>query len=286
MPRMSDPNRAGRRCVALAAAAVALCLTSAAAANPRPLPFTYQSETLPEGSAEIEQFVDFVPVRALSSSGSADPVWYLGTQFTTEFEYGLTDKLELGLYVTFVPQPGDAFASVPQLPSGNGAKQRLRYRLADPGAWPIDVALYGEIAENEREIELEAKLILQRRFGRVRVITNLWAEHEFYFNGQREWVLNPTLGATAELSPRYHVGLEGWMRAEYLTANAPDAPPMTTRGFNLGPHVYVGPTFLANFGRLWWTTGAYARVTDTERAVMLNDQFGRFWVRTIIGIGF
>jgi hypothetical protein len=280
MPRMSDPNRAGGRRAALAAAAAALSLTSAAAANPRPLPFTYQSETLPAGSAEIEQFVDFVPVRALSSTGGADPVWYLGTQFTTEFEYGLTDRLELGLYVTFVPQPGDTFASVPRLPSGNGAKQRLRYRLADPGAWPVDVALYGEVAENEREIELEFKLILQRRLGPVRIITNLWAEHEFYFDGAREWVLNPTLGATAELSPRYHVGLEGWMRAEYPV----DAP--ATRVFNLGPHAYVGPTFLANFGRLWWTTGAYARVTDTDRAVMLGDQFGRFWVRTIIGLGF
>jgi hypothetical protein len=249
------------------------------------LPFTYQSETLPAGSAEVEQFVDFVPVRA-SSSSSGDEVWYLGTQFTTEFEYGLTDRLELGLYVTFVPQVGESFVQVPQLPSGNGAKQRLRYRLADPGAWPVDVALYGEVAENEREIELEFKLILQRRFGPVRVITNLWAEHEFYFDGKREWVLNPTLGATAELSPRYHVGVEGWMRSEYLVENAGGAPLPATRAFNLGPHVYVGPTFLANFGRLWWTTGAYARVTDTERAVMLGDQFGRFWVRTIIGLGF
>jgi hypothetical protein len=270
----------GRAALVAASFATMMVLASRAAANPRPLPFTYQSETLPAGAAEVEQFVDFVPVRALSSTGGGDPVWYLGTQFTTEFEIGLTDRLELGLYVTYVPQPGDGFASVPRLPSGNGAKQRLRYRLADPGAWPVDVALYGEVAENEREIELEAKLILQRRIGPVRVITNLWAEHEFYFDGTREWVLNPTLGATAELSPRYHVGLEGWMRSEYPT-NAP-----ATRVFNLGPHAFVGPTFLANFGRLWWTTGAYARVTDTDRSVMLGDQYGRFWVRTIIGLGF
>src|SRR5205085_12229253 len=137
--------------------------------------------------------------------------------------------------VTYVPRPGEDFASVAQLPSGNGAKQRLRYRLADPGAWPIDVALYGEVAENEREIELEAKIILQRRFGRVRLISNLWAEQELYFNGGSELILNPTLGVTAELSPAYHLGAESWMRVEDFGESGQ---------FNAGPHVFLGPTFM------------------------------------------
>src|SRR5437868_3863980 len=100
------------------AAALAVGVASTARANPRPLPFTYQSETLPQGSAELEQFVDFVPLRALPGAGAMNmnPVWYLGTQFTTEFEIGLTDRLELGLYVTYVPRPGEDFASVAQLP--------------------------------------------------------------------------------------------------------------------------------------------------------------------------
>ena len=214
-------------------------------ANPRPLPFTYQSETLPAGAVEVEQFVDLVPVRAVSPS--AEPVWLLTSQFQTEFEVGLTDKLELGLYISLVPQYGDSFNQTPVMQNGNGFKQRLRYRLADAGAWPIDVALYGEVTESDREIELEGKIILQRRIGRVRVITNLWAERELYFDGRREWVLNPTLGATAELSPRYHVGAEGWLRSEYPDSGG------SPRVFNLGPHVYVGPVScqLRPSGRLW-----------------------------------
>jgi len=39
-------------------------------------------------------------------------------------------------------------------------KQRLRYRSADPDAWPIDVGVYGELVENKREIEREAKLLV------------------------------------------------------------------------------------------------------------------------------
>src|SRR4029077_20484347 len=165
---------------------------------------------------EVEQFIDYMPTRVLSSATGA-PVWYGSTQFQTEVEYGLTDRVELPISFTCVPEPSARVVSLPQLIQGNGSKQRVRWRLADPEAWPIDVALYGEVAENEREIELEAKIILQRRFGRLRLITNLWAEREFYFDGRREWVLNPTAGATVELGQgRVHLGVEGWMRAEFL----------------------------------------------------------------------
>jgi hypothetical protein len=275
MPRSTDRIYFGRA-AAVVAAMLVTAFASAARATPRPLPFTYQHETLPAGTAEIEQFVDFVPLRAVTSSGGTETVPYLGTQFTTEFEIGLTDRLELGLYVTYVPQPGEDFVAVPHLISGNGAKQRLRYRLADPGAWPIDVGLYFEVAENEREIELEAKIILQRRFGAVRLISNLWVEQEFYYTGgEPELILNPTLGVTGELSPRYHLGAEAWLRVEDFGESGE---------FNAGPHVFAGPTFLANFGRLWWSTGAYLRATDFSHDTSVGDQFGRFWVRTIIGI--
>src|SRR6185503_5899583 len=188
--------------------------------------------------------------------------------------------LELALYFTYAPEPGaERYRTLPLMPNGNGIKQRVRWRLADPEAWPIDVALYGEIAENEREIELEAKIILQRRIGRLRVITNLWAEREFYFSGEREWVLNPTLGATVELGPRVHLGIDSWMRAEY-----PDG--LTgPRVFNLGPHFYAGPALLLNFGRVWWTTAVYARMNDISRSPQPGDAYGNLWVRTIVGIG-
>ena len=176
--------------------------------------------------------------------------------------------------------------AAPPLPEGNGSKQRVRYRLADPGAWPVDVAIYGELAENEREVEIEAKVILQRRIGRLRLITNLWAEREFYFDGTREWVLNPTLGGTYELSPRLHVGLEGWLRSEYPDDFTGPRP------FNLGPQIYLGPAFMLNFGRVWWTTGAYLRLNDFDRTVVapappaVGDAYGHVWVRTVVGIGF
>lgn len=264
----------------LAAMLLTVTLAPPAHANPRPLPFTYQSESLAKGTGEVEQFIDFSPTQARNANSGA-PTHYLATQFQTEIEYGLTDRLEIALYLMFVPQPNPGlFTSLPELTMGNGSSQRIRYRFADPGAWPVDVAVYGEVTENDHELELEAKVILQRRIGKLRLITNLWAEREMYYNRDREWVLNPTLGATYEFSPKFHLGLEGWMRAEYLDGQ------VGSREFDRGPHVFVGPAFMFNFGPVWWTTGAYARVTDPGHDNEPGESFGRVWVRTVVGLGF
>src|SRR3982751_1034913 len=81
-----------------------------AAANPRSLPFTYTTETLPAGAVEIEQFVDMVTLRAISPS-SSEAETYMPSAFQTEIEIGLADRLELGLYLTYVPDLGEQFAS-------------------------------------------------------------------------------------------------------------------------------------------------------------------------------
>jgi len=277
--RLRHAGRLLRFATTALAATVALAWSGAARANPRPLPFTYQSESLAAGTGEVEQFIDFIPLRPMSGT-TTNPI-YLFTELQTEIEYGLTDRLEIALYLMFVPTPDpNAVPLAPQLMMGNGSSQRVRYRFADPQAWPVDVAVYGEVTENQREIELEGKIILQRRIQKLRLITNLWAEREMYFAGTREWVLNPTLGATYEFNPKFHLGLEGWMRAEYADGETGPRP------FNRGPNIYVGPAFMFNFGPVWWSTGVYGRATYADRALQTSDAFPRLWVRTVVGLGF
>ena len=260
--------------------ALAVLAASAAVghANPRALPFTYTTDTLAAGQVEIEQYVDLVALRAVSPS-TTRAQWYLPSAFQTEIEVGLADRLELGLYLTFVPDPGEQFFNKALFPGhGNGLKQRLRYILADAGAWPVDTGLYGELVENEREIELEAKLLLQRRFDRLRIAANLSAEYELYFSEQRELVLNPSLGATYEITPSFHLGLDAWLRGEYPTHPSPPS-----RTFGLGPQAYLGPAVMMNFGKLWWALAAYARVTDTSHDVQPGEPYGPLYIRSLIG---
>jgi hypothetical protein len=258
-------------------AVCAVCLPSIAFATPRPLPFTYTTDTLDQGSAEIEQYADLTPVAAANISNGGR-VWYLATQYQTEFEYGITDRLELGLYFTYVPSlPSDQYAQQVRMTEGTGVKQRLRYVFAPPDQWPIDVGVYGELVENDHEFELEGKILLQRRFGRLRVDSNLWAEYELYYVPQKDVVLNPTLAATYQITPSVHVGLESWLRVEF------PSPAPSPRPYALGPVVYVGPTFLVSLGRLWWSTGIYGRVSQVDHSMGPGEPYGPIWARTVVG---
>ena len=121
-------------------------------------------------------------------------------------------------------------------------------------------------------------MLLQYRVDRIRIAANLSSEYELYFSDQRELVANPSLGATYEFSPSFHLGAETWLRTEYPTNPKPAA-----RTFGLGPQVYAGPAMLANFGRLWWSLGIYARVTDASHDLMPGEPYGRIWARSVIG---
>lgn len=268
----------GRRlaCASLLAPLLVCALSGTASAQitPRPLPFTYGYATNGEGSAEVEQYVDLTPVKGADAEGHTQ--WYLASQFQTEFEYGITNRLELGLYVTFAPQPSELTGA--ELTERNGAKQRLRYRIGEEGDLPLDIALYGELVENESEIEVEGKIILQKRFGRLLVATNLWAEFERYFTNEKAVILNPTLGATYQITPVVNPGIEAWMRAEFSKPVEHPVP------FGHGPHVLVGPAMMLNFGSFWWSTGVYVRASDYGRSPDPGDAPGAIWARSIIGV--
>jgi len=236
----------------------------AAHANPRPLPFTYPTDSLSRGAIEIEQFVDLTPVRIDDGS---KPSFAPLTQFTTEVEVGLTDRLELGLYFAFF----DDFTAF----HWDAIKQRLRYRFADPGEWPIDVAVYLELAEEFDAFEIEAKLLLQRRIGRVTIDVNLWAEREFFWAGGGVWVLNPTAGVTYQVRPWFNIGLEYWGHGEFGGDE---------NGFNEAFHHFVGPAFMVQAGNFWWTVAPYVRLDGFDRGALPGDEFGRVWIRSVVGL--
>jgi hypothetical protein len=252
-----------------------------AGATPRPLPFTYNYETLGEGELEVEQYVDLDPLLVYSQPGH--PVWVPASQFQTEFEYGITNHLELGLYVTLAPSPpGSGFNQpTPRLTEGNGAKERLRYRLLEEGVLPVDLDFYAELTENETEFEIEAKVILQKRFGNLRIAANVVGEHEWVFaSTEQDWAFTPSAGATYQVTPVFQPGVDAWMWSEFSNLNE-------VKPYNDKPHVYVGPAILLNFGKLWWSTGVYFRVTDFSHVLKPGvDVFGPLWFRTIIGLSF
>ncbi len=258
-----------------------LCLTPVRAlATPHALPFSYPYATLGQGALEIEQYADLTPSPMLIGTGAGGrPLTQtaLRAVMTTEIEYGLTDRLEGGFYLQ---GSNDTTAPGGTIPARiDGIKQRLRYRFADPGVLPIDVSVYGEVSEFVDEIELEAKVNLEKRIGRLQLLVNLWAEREFYYSGVAEWVVNPTAGASFQISPAFQLGLEYWGHGEFGGDDPPGA-------FNPQFHHYLGPALLLQTGRIWLAAAPYVRLDHLGRAPAVGDEFGPVWVRTILGLEF
>lgn len=261
-------------------AIAALCVPAWAAASPRPLPFTYPYDTLPAGQLEVEQYADLVPVRVARENpdGTLDGVYGVRSVLQTELEYGLTNRLEVGWYFQF--RQG-ASADTPFL-QFSGVKQRLRVRFAEAGEWPVDVGVYLELAEFHDELEFEEKILLAKRIGAINVAANLWVEQEYYFQtGEVKYIYNPTAGASFEITPRFMVGIEYWARGRF--DSVPDSASATGDAPTRARH-YLGPTFLAQQGKVFFSLGAYARLDGIADSAQVGDPYGKIWIRTLIGI--
>lgn len=262
-------------------------LSSSALATPHQLPFTYGYATLGEGESEVEAITDMNMQRVYADPEGQDHTRKLYEpqyRLTTEYEYGITDRIELGLY--------QAFTSTPQNGGDNalgfdGLKWRVRGRLAEAGKWPVDVSLYLELETMHDELSLEEKVNLEKDFGRLRLMANLWVEQPLQRpfdspdNGQKlTFVVNPTAGFSVEIIPQLHLGVEYWARGMLVPIGNTDQE----RNDN-AVHHFVGPSVHANFGRFWFTVAGYLQVSDLDKPPAGDaNAYGPFWLRSMIGL--
>jgi hypothetical protein len=288
-------GRPGRALPAIVLAGALVAVPGGAHANPRPLPFTYPYATLPEGSSEIELYTDMTPLRV--DADATDPtrgrLWEPFYRLQMEYEYGITDRWELGIYQVFEANPQTGGGNVF---SFDGMKARIRTRLAEAGELPVDVAFYFEVSALHDEMELAEKVILERRLGAARVMANLWVEQEFERpfddapnRGKMEFFINPTIGATYELGARFQLGAEYWMRGRIgRDDTATPADPVAAEAQRVDRrndqmHCFLGPTLHYNMGKAWLTLGMYAHLNDATRPVP-GELYGPIWFRSVLGI--
>ncbi len=256
----------------------------AAHATPRSLPFTYPNETLSKGEVEVELYTDANTVRvpANATDATAGNIWTPEYRLQTEIEYGLSDRFELGFY--------QVFQATPQAGGDNslkfdGLKWRLRTRLAQPGELPVDIGFYFELETMHDELSFEAKVNLQRRFGNLRWMANLWAEETITrpldtaaHGRSAHFIVNPTTGITYEVTPTFQPGIEYWARGQIAPSGITDQ-----ERNNTAVHHFVGPTIHLNLNRFWWSVGAYLHL-NSQSTPAPGDAYGPVWFRSVIGL--
>jgi hypothetical protein len=237
-----------------------LSVPQPARADTRRFAWNYESTTAPKGTREYEQWVTW------RTDKSTDPL-YDRVEFRHELEFGLTDRLQLGVYLLDWRTTRTGAGSDTEV---RGTAAELIYNLSDPTTSALGSALYGEIAIGAEKFALEAKLLLEKPLGPLVAVANTVIEAEW--EGEN-WatdvgVFAQTVGLSLELSPALLLGVEGVLEKEF-----PDW------GSGSNAVVRVGPNASLRRPAFWVTTAPLLQVSD------IDGEPNLVW-RTLIGADF
>lgn len=224
-------------------------------ASERRFVFNYETSTAAKGAFEYEQYITW------EHRGGFD-----GWGFKHEFEYGISDTLQIGVY---------AFNWEHQREAGHnstdwtGSGFELIKSLSDPNKDALGSAVYLETLISDKAVSVEGKLLLQKNFGPLAVVYNAVIEAEWE-DGYKEDVgtLEQTLGLSYQVTPKFFVGVEAFYEVEF--EHWSDAGQAV---------VYVGPNLSVRSGKVWFTLAGLFKATGSSDEPDVQ-------VRTIIGYNF
>lgn len=227
----------------LATAVLAIVSASSALAAERRFAYSYETTTSPVGVWEYEQWATW---KHYDNKDRFD--------FRHEFEVGLTDRLQLGIYLADwrYEDTDDAGAEADYKSSG----VEFIYQLTDPNKSAIGSALYGEVLVGDEKVELEGKVLLQKNFGPLVAVYNLILEAEWEGESldnltEDKGVWENSFGLSYQVNPNFLVGVEALHEVEF--AGWSDA----------GDHIFsVGPNVSFRKGGLFATVAGLFQVTD------------------------
>ena len=267
-----------------------MAFANVAFANARVLPFSYAYETLHREQVVIEQALDARSAIVIDSDGRRawDP------QFRMQFEwgYGVSDRVTLGVALVLSSAPGSSMFL-------EGTKQRLHARLIDQSRSPIEVGINFELVEFRTVLAVEERLVMQRRWGNFRIVSNTGVSEEFLgYHPSVAWVIDQTLGPALRLGEHVHLAAEYWLRAGIGGHETGHKPPLAADAtimhsdpdIGIDTHHFLGPAITLEWHRFWWSTAAYVRLdpmpaeTDIVTSRRLADPYGRVWVRSVLGL--
>ena len=239
-----------------------LGLLRSADGGARRFTYVYEATTATPGTLEFEHWVTW-------GTSPREDRRFNALDFRHEIEFGVTEHLQLALYVadwSYVEDP----ASHEHGFSYDSSAIEMIYNLTNPTTDLLGSALYAEIRGGPEELELENKLILQKNVGPVVLDYNatLEAKWEGHRLEEKGGEFSETFGVSYEISPRWLVG------AEFL--HEIDLPDWSEAEDSV---LYGGPN-LSYRDKNWWAT-----VTPL---VQLTDRSGEvdFQTRLIFGFNF
>jgi hypothetical protein len=161
-------------------------------ADERRFTYTYEPEVLPKGGLEFEQWVTVRSQR--TSAGEVNQENFNRFDVREELEYGVTDRLTLGLYLNGKHESyRDTKTGTDEAElEFEGISLEGRYMVLNPADNPIGLTLYLEPTFAGHEAEIEQKIIIGQRHGDWKWAFNVihateWEENFHEHEGELEF---------------------------------------------------------------------------------------------------
>ena len=299
--------------MSVAFAAILSLVSFAASAEESMFAYVYTTDLLPQGAKEVEQWMTW---RHQKIAGTYDQI-----EGRTEFEYGLTDRLQVALYLNYnwtqayrngpfgATTPPEQFADFYPGPDDHFNKARLVgvsgeaiYRILSPYTDVFGLALYTEPTVGKNFFEVENKIIVQKNFldDLLTVAFNFTYAPEFRnlldpadptgtaTGWQEETDINYALAVSYRFIENWSAGFEFVNEHEY---NGFVFNHESNSGYYLGPTLhYGGERFFVTMTALWQMPWASAH-SDTVPGALVNgyildNDFERFRFRLKAGYTF
>jgi len=207
----------------------------AASANERHFSYTYESAVLAPGERELE-------IWTTGQSGRESRYTRLDERI--EFEMGLLNGLQTSFYLNLSAVAQDSGFGDLDKSTAVSVSNEWKWRLLDGAVDAIGLGLYFEVTAGVDELELEGKIIVDKRIGNLLLAVNFVAEHEWEYGlttTGKDLHLDGYLAASWFFTPRFSVGIEAW------NANTISEGQWEFSALFLGPVVsYTGDG--------WWVT--------------------------------
>lgn len=232
-------------------------------AQDRIFTYTYQTNTLAPGQKELEIW---------TTLRSGRDGFYRSLDNRFEFEVGIARNLQTAFYlnsfqtakeVRFEDLLGNEIASI-EKSIGWSFSNEWKLKLSDPVGHVLGTALYGEYTISPDEAELEFKIILDKKAGKIFQALNLVSEIEFEkevevennfsaLETETSTKLKLVYGIARSFGTNWHVGVESFVKAG------------TEKEFMDYVVAYAGPGFSYSKGSFWLNLTAMPQITALKQ---------------------
>lgn len=247
-------------------------------AQDRHFAWTYESTTMPKGAIDLEPQVTF-------STGRE----YFYNRYKTrlEFETGLTNKLQTSLYLN-AEHVTSAITDSTDNVTGMGKKSiysfsnEWKLNLLNPSISPFGLGLYVEYGIAPDELELEFKILFDKKTPKsifaYNLVSELESEYEFINKGkgkieaEKELVVENDLAYMYMINPGFGVGLEARNHNEIVKGEWEHSA------------LFAGPTIFFTQKNFFAIINALPQIMNLKGGGLELDEDEKFSGRILLGI--